>query len=200
MADSVVIIVMILGILSFGLAWGCVSYAVNPLAEELNRESSIGALSEDTVKYINYSIDLWQAAPLVFLLGLCLFVYERAKGTDLTPTMFYEYEILLVVGLFISILFVWVFGMTADMIFTALYSSPVISNIAPAWDSSDLVRLMLKMLYYVCLFPAILASILYLIFPVTKQTDNTFFNDGSEDTYSGYKGEGVTEYNPQQFM
>lgn len=204
MADSVIIIVICFGILTFGLTYSVLTYAYDAPINLINNQIDSGMLSADTIENFNLMLDLWKTLPIIFALGLIMFCYERAKGTSIGASVFFEYEALLILSVVFSSYFVYVYGMTADQIFGALSRSEVISNISPQWDSSELKVFLLKMMYNACLIPGFLGCLLYLIHPILRQTDNTysFYNDDDEggNGGSGGTGEYITRYEPLQFQ
>lgn len=202
MADSIIIIVICFGILTFGLTYSVLTFAYDAPVNLINNQIDSGMLSADTVEKFNLMLNLWKTLPIIFALGLIMFCYERAKGTNIGASVFFEYEALLILSVVFSSYFIYVYGMTADQIFGALSRSEVISNISPQWDSSELKVFLLKMMYNACLIPGFLGCLLYLIHPILRQTDNTysFYNDDDENRGGGGTGEYVTQYEPLQFQ
>ena len=203
MADSIAIIVIAFGLLSFGIFYGVCTYTVDLPISVVNDQIDSGLLSADTVKNFNLMLNLWKTLPIIFVLGLIIWCYERAKGSDIGASVFFEYESLLIIGVLMSIYLVYCYGLTADMIFKQIYSSEVLMNIGSQWDSSELRALLMKMYYIALLIPGFLSCLLYIIHPILRQTDNTttFFGSSNEDEGSGREQkEYVTSYVPQQFM
>lgn len=204
MADSIIIIVICFGILTFGLTYSVLTFAYDAPVNLINNQIDSGMLSADTVEKFNLVLNLWKTLPIIFALGLIMFCYERAKGTNIGASVFFEYETLLILSVVFSSYFVYVYGMSADQIFGALSRSEVISNISPQWDSSELKVFLLKMMYNACLIPGFLGCLLYLIHPILRQTDNTysFYNDDDENRGNGGGGTGeyITRYEPLQFQ
>ena len=203
MADSIIIIVICFGILTFGLTYSVLTYAYDAPVNLINNQIDSGMLSADTVEKFNLMLNLWKTLPIIFAIGLIMFCYERAKGTSIGASVFFEYEALLILSVVFSSYFVYVYGMSADQIFGALSRSEVISNISPQWDSSELKVFLLKMMYNACLIPGFLGCLLYLIHPILRQTDNTysFYSDDDEGRNGGNGGtEYITRYEPLQFQ
>ena len=167
----------------------------SPIAE-INREIDAELLSQDTVDGFNRLLNMWKTAPIFFLIGLILYAYERSKGSDLPASLFFEYEVILILGLFISTFLIWVFGLTCDQIFGNFDANPHISDIDPIWDRTDVILICQKMVYIGCMIPSYVSALLYMIFPILRQTDNTFLDvvpDGEE------REEYVTEFRPGQW-
>lgn len=204
MADSVIIIVICFGILTFGLTYSVLTYAQDAPINLINNQIDSGMLSADTIENFNLMLDLWKTLPIIFALGLIMFCYERAKGTSIGASVFFEYETLLILSVVFSTYFVYIYGMSADQIFSILDRTEIIANIDPRWETSELKMLMLKMMYNACLIPGFLGCLLYLIHPILRQTDNTysFYNDDDEggNGGSGGTGEYITRYEPLQFQ
>ena len=204
MADSIIVIVIAFGVLIFGSAYSVLTFAYDAPITLINNQINAGFLSADTVENFNTVMILWQALPIIFVLGLIIFCYERAKGGDVTATLFFEYESLLIIGVLMSIYLVYTYGLTADLIFEQIYKTESLMNISSQWDSSDMRATLMKMYYIVLLIPGFLSSLLYIIHPILRQTDNTmsFFGSSNEDEGSGRREEKeyVTNYVPQQFQ
>lgn len=205
MADSIAMIVIAFGILSFGVFYGVCTYTVDMPIAIVNDQIDSGLLSAETVENLNLMLYLWRTLPIIFGLGLIIFCFERAKGSNVTATLFFEYESLLVIGALISVYLVYSYGLTADLIFNEIYKSEVLMNISPQWDSSEMRSFLIELYYIVLLIPGFLSSLLYLIHPILRQQDNTysFFGSSGEDGGEGSAGsqkEYVTPYEPLQFQ
>lgn len=203
MTDSIAIIVLCFGLMSFGAFYGIGTLALDGSVNEMNNQITDGVLSPDTFSSIDLCLKLWNTAPIIFILGLIIWMFARAKGDAVTATLFFEYETLLIVGLVFSVFLTWAYGLTADLIFNEIFQNKVLMNVSEAWDSSDMRYLLMKMYYLALLIPGLLASLLYMIHPILRQTDNTysFFgtDDGSEEN-TGSPKEYVTPYEPAQFQ
>lgn len=111
-------------------------------------------------------------------------------------SLFFEYEVILIVGLFMSTLLVWVFGLAQDQIYSALDNSEAISNIAPMWDQTHVIDICRKMVIIGCMILSYVSALLYMIFPILRQTDNSFL-DVVDDNEK--RDESVTKFQPQQW-
>lgn len=195
MADSIVIIVLTFGILLFGVSYLTLTHAENGPIASINAQIDGGLLTADTVNNFNLILGFWKTTPIFFCLGLILWMYERAKGSELMASTFFEYEILMIVSVFISMLFAWVWGLTIDSTFGSLDSQPLTSNISPIFDRSRVIAICIKMAYIGTLIPGAVGSLLYMIHPIIRQADNTFFEFAQENE----KEESVTPLQLQQF-
>lgn len=205
MADSIAVIVIAFGILSFGIFFGICSFVADAPIAIINSQIDSGLLSADTIENFNLMLNLWKTLPIIFVLGLIIWCYERAKGSDIGASVFFEYESLLIIGVLMSVYLVYTYGLTADFIFNEIYKSEVLMNVSPQWDSSELRAFLFKMYYIALLIPGFLSSLLYIIHPILRQQDNTysFFGSGDEDGSGGSAGsikESVTPYEPSQFQ
>lgn len=203
MADSIAVTVIAFGLLSFGLFYGACSYTVDLPVSVINDQVDSRLLSADTIENLNLMLDLWKTLPIIFVLGLIIWCYERAKGSNVTATLFFEYESLLVIGVLMSVYLVYSYGLTADLIFNEIYRSEVLMNVSPQWDSLEIRSFLIELYYIVLLIPGFLSSLLYLIHPILRQQDNTVTFFGSEDGSEGSAGsqkEYVTPYEPLQFQ
>lgn len=203
MADSIAITVIAFGLLSFGIFYGVCTYTVDMPISIVNDQIDSGLLSADTVENLNLMLDLWKTLPIIFALGIIIWCFERAKGSNITATLFFEYEALLIIGVLMSVYLVYTYGLTADLVFDGIYRSEALMNISPQWDSSEMRAFLMELYYIVLLIPGFLSSLLYLIHPILRQTDNTYSFFGSEDGSEGSAGsqeEFVTHYEPAQFQ
>lgn len=153
MADSIIVIVIAFGILTFGLAYSVLTFTYDAPIALINNQIDTGFLSADTVGNFNLVLSLWKTLPIIFALGLIIFCHERAKGTSIGASVFFEYETLLILSVVFSAYFVYIYGMSADQIFSALDRTEIIANTDPRWETSELKMLMLKMMYNACLIP-----------------------------------------------
>jgi hypothetical protein len=203
MADSITITVIAFGLLSFGIFYGVCSYTTDLPIAIINDQIDSGLLSADTIENLNLMLYLWKTLPIIFALGLIIWCFERAKGSNITATLFFEYEALLLIGVLMSVYLVYTYGLTADLIFNEIYKSEGLMNVAPQWDSSEMRAFLMELYYIVLLIPGFLSSLLYLIHPILRQTDNTVTFFGSDDGSEGSAGnqkEYVTPYEPLQFQ
>ena len=204
MADSIAMTVIAFGILSFGIFYGVCTYIVDMPTSTVNDQIDNGLLSADTIENFNLMLDLWKTLPIIFALGLIIWCFERAKGSNVTATLFFEYESLLIIGVLMSVYLVYSYGLTADLIFNEIHKSEGLMNVAPQWDSSEMRSWLMEIYYIVLLIPGFLSSLLYLIHPILRQTDNTYSFFGSDDDGSegsaGSQTEYVTPYEPAQFQ
>ena len=205
MADSITITVIAFGLLSFCMFYGVCTYTTDLPITIINDQIDSGLLSAETIENLNLMLNLWKTLPIIFVLGLVIWCYERAKGSNVTATLFFEYESLLILGVLMSVYLVYCYGLTADLIFNEIYRSEVLMNVAPQWDSSEMRSFLIELYYIVLLIPGFLSSLLYLIHPILRQQDNTysFFGSGGEGGSEGSAGsqeEFVTPYEPAQFQ
>ena len=151
MADSVVVLVLTLGLLSFGFVYTTLTYVENSPIAEINREMDAGMLSKDTVDTYSKALGLWQTLPIFFMIGMILYFYERGKGTDLPASMFFEYEVLLIVSVFACMVLVWAYGLLVDSVFGSFYASQAMNDISPMFERSRVVSVCIKCAYIGCL-------------------------------------------------
>lgn len=202
MADSIVMVVLTFGIMLFGVLYLTLSHAENGPIMSINEQIDSGLLTADSVNNFNLILGFWKTTPIFFCLGLILWMYERAKGSEIMASTFFEYEILMIVSVFLSMLLAWVWGLVIDSTFGSLDAQPMTSNISPMFDRSEVIAICIKMAYLGTLIPGAVGSLLYIIHPIIKQADNTFFefdDDGTGGNGGGDTGEYVTPYQLQQF-
>lgn len=198
MADSIVIIVLIFGIALFGTTYLALTHAENGPIAAINTQIDSRLLTIDSANCLNWLLNLWRTLPIFFCFGLILFMYERAKGTDLPASMFFEYEVLMLVATTFSLLLAWAWSLSIDAIFGALASKELTSNVGFQWDRSEVVSVLIRLTYLGVMIPGIIGTFLYIIHPVIRQTDNTFFENKDENSTIN-SDEYVTPYQLQQF-
>jgi len=196
MADSIVIIVLTFGIFLFVVSYLALSHAENGPIAPINAQIDSGLLTVDSVENFNLALGLWKTAPIFFCIGLILWIFERSKGSDIAASTFFEYEVLLIVSLFISMLLVWAWGLSIDSIFGALDSNRMMSDISFQFDRSKVIAICQKLAYVGILIPRLVGSLLFMIHPIIRQKDNNFWDFEDEGSDSE---ESMTSYTFQQF-
>ena len=178
-ADSMIIVVIFASIGFFGLVYALLTHSLNPAIEVMNDLIDSGMVTADTDRMYTLALNMWKAAPFYMLLGLVLWAYERGKGTDLSPQVFFQYLALMVIGVYASIYLIYVFGLSLDQITINLDQS-ILTDVSADWDSSGPRGTIATLMYYLCLLPAFTTSILYMIHPILKQRETRFSYDSGE--------------------
>lgn len=191
-ADSMSILAILLSIAFFGVIFIFLTDPINGIIDSVNGAVTTGQLSEDTVRFFNKCIDLWKATPFFMVLGLILYVLERSKGSDIPIQTYFSYLFGMVLGIIVSAVFVYCFGYLIDTVHNTL-ATALIMDVPASWDQSGTINFVIKILYYVCLIPGYIGSILYMFHPVIKQTANVF-DDGSYEAE-----ESLDDFNMNQF-
>ena len=180
-----IILVIFASIGFFGLTYSLLSYSLNPAILVMNDLITSGIVTADTFRMYSLALDMWKAAPFFMLLGLVLWCYERGKGTDLSPWVFFEYLALMMVGVYASIYLIYVFGLSLDQITINLDQS-ILTDVSAEWDSSGPRGTIATLMYYLCLLPAFTTSVLYMIHPILKQRETRFSYDSGEQEEPEY--------------
>jgi hypothetical protein len=147
---------------------------------------SAGYITADTINTLNTSIDIWKFSPLVFLCGLCLWVFERAKGTNISKDIFYTYESVLVVCIMYSIVWSIVFGSIIDLLFNTLLNLDIVKSVSMDLNPIQTATNLIKVMYLVIQVPAYLGSFLFAIHPIIEQTDSMIYSDDTESSSDEY--------------
>ena len=184
-ADSMIIVVIFASIGFFGLVYALLTHSLNPAIEVMNGLIDSGMVTADTDRMYTLALNMWRAAPFYMLLGLILWCYERGKGTDLSPQVFFRYLALMMIGVYTSIYLIYVFGISLDQITINLDQS-ILTDVSADWDSSGPRGTIATLMYYLCLLPAFITSILYMIHPILKQLETRFTYDSGEQVDPGY--------------
>lgn len=175
-ADSMILVVIALSILSFGLFFILLTYTFNSPITAMNGLISDGMITQDTADAYNLCLDLWKVTPFFMLLGLILFCYERIKGTSVSAQTFFEYLFLMIVGTYITINMVYAYGIALDGITINLDKS-ILTDVSADWDVTSDRLMIIKMLYYFTFLPAFVSCVLYILNPILKQRETRFVYD-----------------------
>lgn len=186
-ADSMIVVIIAASILFFGLTYILFTYSLNAPIEIMNDLISSGMVTADTHRMYSLALNMWSTAPFFMLLGLVLWCYERGKGTDLSPQVFFEYLALMTIGLYTSIYLIYVCGLSLDGITINLDQS-ILTDVSDKWESSFSTRgTITTLLYYFCLLPCFTTSILYMIHPILRQRETRFGYDSDGYEEPGYE-------------
>ena len=180
-AGSMSILLIVSALFSFGMLFVLLSTTFNIPIEYMNNAILEGTISTDTKYYFNLCLDMWRASPFFLVIGLVLFCYERAKGTDLEVSTYFSYVFLMLITLIISTFLVYSFGLSVDGITSGLDIS-ILTDVSETWgDTIEQRGLVVKMLYYFLMLPAVLGIILYVFHPIIKQKEVTVFQRDEQD-------------------
>lgn len=178
-ADSMIILVIATALLFFGLFYIIISYTFNPTIEQLTGFIDAGTVTEDTATAFERAVNMVKMSPFFLIVGLVLYCYERGKGTDISAQTFFGYMFLMIIGLVISVYLVFGFGLSVDGITQGL-DGTMLTDVSEEWDTTGPRGTLITMLYYFCLLPGYLTSLLYMIHPIIKQKETSFeFSGGS---------------------
>lgn len=195
-ADSMLPLVIAASVIVFGLMFVLLSYTFNTPIEEMNRMIDEGLVSSDTADSYSLMLNMWRASPFFMLIGLVLFCYERSKGTtELSSNTFFEYMFLMIISLVMSVYLVFGYGLALDSTVMNFEQIPFFTNIDSEWDTSGTRSLLISLMYWGCMFPGFLGSVLYMLHPILNQTEHNFLSEGDEEAE---EGEFVTYYDMQQ--
>lgn len=191
MADSIMIIMLITSVIFFGIAVNYLGGVVNSPIAKMNELIDAGQISEDTHYYFDLMIMLFKCSPLLVILGLFTFAYERAVGTNIDVKLFYSYEVMLLVGLMVSAYLVLTVGWIEDSMLTSIWTNNPFGAAGMGYeDQTNLILGLLPFMYLTCICSGVLASMLMTFFSILKQRDNII---GRSDDDGG-AGPSVTPY------
>jgi hypothetical protein len=144
---------------------------------------------------MNNVLSLWRLSPVIFLIGLVLFTIERAKGTNIDWDLFCAYEVVLLVSIVYSVIWIFTYGLLGDFVMNSLLGNPMISNVSdPRLNFTHISNILINIMYWLLMAPAYIGSFLYMVHPVIRQTDN-FLSQEMDDTDSGSSNIPVFNYN-----
>ena len=168
-------LVIVSSLFAFGMFYILFTYGMNIPIQIMNQMITDGTVSADTKYYYELCLNMWRASPFFLVVGLILFCYERGKGTDLEVQTYFEYMFLMIMTIIISTFLVYGFGLAVDGITSGLDIS-ILTDVSETWGSTAVHRhLMVKMLYYFLMMPAVLGIVLYIFHPIIKQKEVTLF-------------------------
>lgn len=194
-ADSMIVVTLVLGVLSFGMLYLFLTNTANLPIEQINTMIDQGIMTHDTTSRMQSVIDMWKAAPFFFIIGLVLFSYERMKGESVTSGTYFSYLVLMIICIQMSAYLVWVAGTTLDSVTNVFEGLPSIMNYSAEWDTSATRGVALAGIYYAAMLPGYLGSVLYMIHPILRQRETGFF--GKNDSVDGDQ-EYITNYSVEQ--
>lgn len=189
-ADSMAMLIIATGLLSFGLFYIVFTACFNVPIQTMNELITDGLVSADTKYFYELSLNMWRASPFFMVLGLILFCYERGKGTDLEVQTYFSYMFLMIITIITSTFLVYGFGLSVDGITSSLDVS-ILTDVSETWSSTTENRyLIIKMIYYFLMLPEVLGIVLYIFHPIIKQKEVALFrrenmdNEGEERGFS----------------
>jgi hypothetical protein len=191
-ADSMLAFVIVGGVLMFGLTYLLLSTAFIAPISLINIMIDNGQLSAATTEHIITMLNMWRASPLFFLIALILFGYERSKGESVDSGMFFSYQALMIITLLTSTYLTWGLGTSTDVICNAFESNVWFTDYGAEFDVSYARVICITLMYYCCMLPGFIGSILFMLFPILKQRENSFLD--TTDEYNGGGGGGQGEY------
>jgi hypothetical protein len=177
MTDSIAVKVLILGTFSFSVVYILATAAINGIIDGYNLILVTGLSSADTFNDLNIAVNIWKFAPIAFLCGLILWMFERAKGTNISAGLFYIYESVLVLSIFYSLIWIVCYGTVLDMILNVIMLNPNFIPTYEHWDVSVHVFRLARVVYMLIIAPAYLGTILFAIHPVIVQTDTLIYGE-----------------------
>jgi hypothetical protein len=196
-ADSMIIVVIVVGALMFGLTYILLSYAFNPPIDIINGMIDKGQMTDDTFIHITTMLHLWKAAPFFWIIGTVLWCFERSKGESISSNAYFEYLVLMCITLVISVFLVWGFGSSVDAFCMMFENNVAFSSYAPEWDVSQIRHLCVCLIYYTTMAPGFLGALLFMLHPILKQRENSFLDGTDPDNEA--TGEYITPYSTEQF-
>lgn len=197
MTDSVIVLCIVLGLLFFGPTYVAIGWTFNVPIQAMNDYVDKGMISDQTMTHFKDALNLWKAMPFFFLVGLVLFCVERAKGAAVYPSQYFEYLILMIVTVVMSCYFVMSIGIALDSTLVALNNCDFITHLSAEWGATkNNGNILIDLEYYCAMAPGVLGTLLYSIFAIRKQRDNSLTAGESSDSSTG---EAVTQYQLQQF-
>jgi hypothetical protein len=189
MTDSVAVKVWVIGLCSFSIFYIFASYIINGVLGGYDHLIVSGYATTDTVNHLSTVLDLWRLSPAVFLVGLVLWTIERAKGTNIGAGLFYMYESVLLVCIIYSVILLVSYGTVTDMIIGTLLNNPLVIAVPVAYNPTNTVMVLVKIIYIICVMPAYIGSLLFAIHPIINQTDSLIYGASDEPN-----GEYVTNF------
>lgn len=180
-ADSMIIVVIATSILAFGLFFILFSYTLNVPIGAMNDLIASGMITEDTSSAYELCLNLWRISPFFMLVGLVIYCYGNATGSGVSAQTFFEYLLLMMIGVFTSTYLVFSFGIALDGITINLDNS-MLTDVSAEWDSTGERNILITMLYYFTFLPAFITELLYILHPILKQRETRFIYGADRET------------------
>jgi hypothetical protein len=184
-ADSMIILIIAVSVFLFGIFHIVFSYAFNTPIIEFNNLIESGTITTETRDGFELMMNMWEASPFFFVIGVIVYSFERIKGTDLPANTFFSYMFMMLIGMIVSVYLVYAFGICIDQITQALDSS-ILVNVSEVWESSSIRHFLVKFIYYFAMSPCFITTLLFCLFPIIKQKENIFWTveDEGDDAES----------------
>jgi hypothetical protein len=196
-ADSMIAFVIVGGVLSFGLIFTLLSVTFNSPIQYMNTLIDTGGVSADTITHFETMLYMWGISPFFFLIGLIIFCYERSKGESVDSGTFFSYLMLMIIGLVMSAYLIWGFGCSVDQIISLFNENTFFTDYGAEFDVSGSNVIFRTLIYYICLMPGFITSILFMLFPILKQRENASFL-GTDEENQTQGGETISNYSLEQ--
>jgi hypothetical protein len=199
LSNREVIPVVAIGLVSFGIFYIIFSYIINGFVGVVNQCIDLQMMSQVTVDHFSTMLLLWKFSPFAFLVGLFFFVVETGRGSEgLTAQRFYAYERLLIMGITASLIMLMAYGLICDVLDSAIIAANVRNNLSPVYDSSFARFMCIQGIYILASLIGYVSAGLFMIHPLTRQTDYLIWNDFSSMP-GNQPQDFVTNYQNDQF-
>ena len=202
MADSLLPIAILCGLVFFGLFYMTGQYVVSYMDEEINTLIDTSMFGSDAVAHYTLMEWIFAFIPFAFCAGTLLFMFERAKGGMIPMETYLAYVKMLVIGIVISIGLVFTIGLIFPYLENELINNIPIINMSNNAAFATIVSKMFddmtfinNIVYIIAEFIGFVSTVIFMIFPVILQLDlgfnsvNMFRRDDTEtqapnDAYS----------------
>lgn len=195
-ADSMPILVIAATVLIFGIIYVLFTNLINAPIGILNEWIGQELVSQGSSDAFENIISLWQVTPFFVLVALILFSYERSKGTMIPAQVFFQYMVLMILGVLVSLLAIFGMGAIFDRILVSMSSITTDigtwGSIATEWGSTPTQYYFSKLMYLVLALPAYICSILFIFHPLITQSETT------ETAFNSISGDEPVQYDPYE--
>ena len=171
-ADSAIPLVIVLAVLSFGLLYIMFSITWEIPIQLMNDFIQDGSVTTQTAHYFELALNMWKCMPFFALIGLTFWCVERSKGGQIGIWTYFSYQTLMITGVLVSAYCVFAYGLSMDGITLTFDEVDFFTDVPEEWDTSRTRGIVISAMYYACLMPAYLTSILHMIHPIIIQKFN----------------------------
>jgi len=149
----------------FSIVVSMLNYAYNPIISSLNSYIDTGSLTLGTASTFEFMINIHIILPIVFLIGIAIYGYGRALGSKSDAGDFFESVVILLFFVFLGTILAFGFGLSFDMIITALDESSII-EVTGLWDSSWFRNLIVSIFHLFIKILPVIGIARFLVTPV----------------------------------
>lgn len=165
----------------------------------VNQCIDMSYLTQNTYDHFTIMMTLWKFSPFTFLVGLFFYIVEIGRGSTIPASRFWAYFRLLLLSITCSLVFLMGYGLICDVLDANIVNAQIQLNVSPVYDSSYPRFLCIQAVYLLSSVIGWVGTLLFMIFPLTSQTDFLVWGEFSKSDLENNAGEYVTQFQNSQF-